>query len=227
MRYYPVLVDLKDKRCLVVGGGRVALRKIRRLLECQARVFVVAQTLVEELKNMVSQGKIAYLGSEYKTEYLKGTFLLIGATDDEELNLRLSQEANEKGILCNIVDQPEKCNFIVPSLVTKGDLIITISTSGKSPALARRLRQEMEKMFGEEYALFLQILGKIRDVLKRHISSQPERQKILEALVYSDMIEKIKLKDWLSVEEKLKRTLPLEIPKTEIEALLRELHEKS
>jgi len=227
MRYYPVLVDLKDKRCLVVGGGQVALRKIRRLLECQARVFVVAQTLVEELKNMVSQGKIAYLGSEYKTEYLKGTFLLIGATDDEELNLRLSQEANEKGILCNIVDQPEKCNFIVPSLVTKGDLIITISTSGKSPALARRLRQEMEKMFGEEYALFLQILGKIRDVLKRHISSQPERQKILEALVYSDMIEKIKLKDWLSVEEKLKRTLPLEIPKTEIEALLRELHEKS
>ncbi len=227
MRYYPVLVDLKDKRCLVVGGGRVALRKIRRLLECQARVFVVAQTLVEELKNMVSQGKIAYLGTEYKTEYLKGTFLLIGATDDEELNLRLSQEANEKGILCNIVDQPEKCNFIVPSLVTKGDLIIAISTSGKSPALARRLRQEMEKMFGEEYAFFLQILGKIRDVLKRHISSQPERQKILEALVYSDMIEKIKLKDWLSVEEELKRTLPLEIPKTEIEVLLRELHEKS
>jgi precorrin-2 dehydrogenase/sirohydrochlorin ferrochelatase len=207
MRYYPVFLDLKGKNCLVVGGGQVAWRKIKRLLACGAKVFVVARELLPELEEAVKEGQVSYLGPEYKSEYLKDIFLLIGATDDEALNLRLSKEANAANILCNIVDQPEKCNFIVPSVVERGDLIIAISTSGKSPALARKLRLELEKQFGEEYAVFLKLLGQLREVLKGQVKGQKRRQEILEKLVYSELLKEIKNKNWERVQKLLKEIL--------------------
>ncbi|CAD7768960.1 Siroheme synthase [Candidatus Methanoperedenaceae archaeon GB50] len=113
MRYYPVcLRPSRGKNCLVVGGGKVALRKIKRLLDGGANIKVSRpKEVIPELKSIISDKKITYLGAEYKTDYLKDVFLVIGATNDEILNARLSKEANAANILCNIVDQPEKCNF--------------------------------------------------------------------------------------------------------------------
>jgi precorrin-2 dehydrogenase/sirohydrochlorin ferrochelatase len=207
MRYYPVFLDLRGKNCLVVGGGQVAWRKIKRLLSCGARVFVVARKLLPRLEEAVKKGQVRYLGAEYKSEYLKDIFLLIGATDDEVLNRRLSQEANAANILCNIVDQPEKCNFIVPSVVERGDLIIAISTSGKSPALAKKLRLELERQFGEEYAVFLELLGKVRERLKAQVKGQKRRQEMLEKLVYSELLKEIKNKNWEKVQKLFKEIL--------------------
>ncbi|MDL1956038.1 MAG: bifunctional precorrin-2 dehydrogenase/sirohydrochlorin ferrochelatase [Candidatus Desulfofervidus auxilii] len=208
MRYYPILLDLKGKNCLVVGGGQVAWRKIKRLLDCGAKVKVVAREVLPELKEAIDKKNVIYLGKEYKSEFLKDTFLVIGATDDEELNQKLSIEANNINILCNIVDQPEKCNFIVPSVVVRGDLIIAISTSGKSPALAKRLRLRLEKEFGEEYAHFLNLLGKIRDIIKKKIPDQKQREIIFAKLVDSELLDYFKKKDLEAIKKYLKKIIP-------------------
>ncbi|MDL1970829.1 MAG: bifunctional precorrin-2 dehydrogenase/sirohydrochlorin ferrochelatase [Candidatus Desulfofervidaceae bacterium] len=197
----------------------MAWRKVQRLLTCGAKVYLVAKEVLPDLQKAINDQRVVYLGTEYKQEFLQNTFLVIGATDDEALNARLSKEANEANILCNIVDQPEKCNFIVPSLVVKGDLIIAISTGGKSPALAKRLRLEMDKQFGEEYTVFLNLLGRLREMIKKQIEGQKERQVIFEKLVYSDLINYIKNKDWQAVKQCLKEIIGKYFKETELETL--------
>ncbi|MBW2096406.1 MAG: bifunctional precorrin-2 dehydrogenase/sirohydrochlorin ferrochelatase [Deltaproteobacteria bacterium] len=157
MSYYPIFLNLSYKKALVVGGGLVAQRKVETLLEHGASTSVVSQKLTVRLKELAEEKKIQYLGPEFSEEYLDDMFLVIAATDDQELNHRVSLCAQERGLLVNAVDQPEDCNFIVPSIVRRGDLQVAISTSGKSPALARKLRQELEVQFGEEYEKLLSL----------------------------------------------------------------------
>ncbi len=189
MRYYPVHLDIKNRNCLVVGGGAVGTRKVNTLLACGARVTVVSPDPTQQLKKMAVEGSIALRERAYRTADLKDMFLVIGATDDEKLNLQISEEAEQIGILCNIADRPEACNFILPSVVQRGDLVITISTSGQSPALAKRLRRELEAQFGEEYADFLLLMGAIRKKLLSQ-THEPEAHKALfNQLIDSDFIE--------------------------------------
>ena len=135
MRYYPVHLDIKNQNCLVVGGGGVGTRKVKTLLECGARVTVVSPDPSQQLAKLASEGSITLTQRIYRSADLDGMFLVIGATDDENLNQQISTDAEKSNILCNIADRPEVCNFILPSIVRRGDLVITISTSGKSPAL--------------------------------------------------------------------------------------------
>jgi len=189
MKYYPVHLDIKNRNCLVVGGGAVGTRKVNTLLACGARVTVVSPDPAQPLKKMAAEGSITLKERAYRTIDLKDMFLVIGATDDEMLNRQISEEAEQIGILCNIADRPEACNFILPSVVQRGDLVITISTSGQSPALAKRLRRKLEAQFGEEYADFLLLMGAIRKKLLRQ-AHEPEAHKALfNQLIDSDLIE--------------------------------------
>lgn len=189
MKYYPVHLDIKNRNCLVVGGGAVGTRKVNTLLACGARVTVVSPDPAQQLKKMAAEGSITLKERAYRTVDLKDMFLVIGATDDEMLNRQISEEAEQIGILCNIADRPEACNFILPSVVQRGDLVITISTSGQSPALAKRLRRKLEAQFGEEYADFLLLMGAIRKKLLSQ-AHEPEAHKALfNQLIDSDLIE--------------------------------------
>ncbi len=152
--FYPILVDLQAKKALVVGGGKVAQRKIETLLEYGATVQVIAMDLTEELERLQTDQRIEFLGGEFSEALLEGSFLVIAATDDASLNHRVSQAAQQRGLLVNAVDQPADCNFIVPSVLSRGDLLIAVSTSGKSPAFAKKVRVELEQHFGEEYGFF-------------------------------------------------------------------------
>ena len=138
MSYYPIFLDLKGKTALVVGGGVVALRKIETLLEHGAKVHVIARELTPELAGLMEDGKVEHMGEEFRENDLDKAFMVIAATDDPALNRQVSRSAQEKGLLINAVDQPEDCNFIVPSSLRRGDLRIAVSTSGKSPALAKK-----------------------------------------------------------------------------------------
>lgn len=189
MKYYPVHLDIKKRNCLVVGGGAVGTRKVNTLLACGARVTVVSPDPAQQLKEMAAEGSITLKERAYRTVDLEDMFLVIGATDDEMLNRQISEEAEQIGILCNIADRPEACNFILPSVVQRGDLVITISTSGQSPALAKRLRRKLEAQFGEEYADFLLLMGAIRKKLLSQ-AHEPEAHKALfNQLIDSDLIE--------------------------------------
>ena len=189
MQYYPVHLDIKNRNCLIVGGGAVGTRKVNTLLECGAHVTVVSPDPTSQLTRLASEESITLKTRAYRSDDLSGMFLVIGATDDETLNLQISKDAERAHILCNIVDRPEVCNFILPSIVRRGDLVITISTSGKSPALAKNLRQKLETQFGREYADFLLLMGAIRQKLLSQ-SHEPEAHKALfNQLIDSDLIQ--------------------------------------
>jgi len=189
MKYYPIHLDIKNRKCLIVGGGAVGTRKVNTLLECGAHVTVVSPDPTSQLTRLASAESITLKRRAYQSDDLTGMFLVIGATDDESLNRQISNDAERVHILCNIADRPEVCNFILPSIVRRGDLVITISTSGKSPALAKHLRQKMETQFGREYADFLLLMGAIRQKLLSQ-AHEPEAHKALfNQLIDSDLIQ--------------------------------------
>ncbi len=192
MRYYPVNLDILNRKCLVVGGGGVGTRKVITLLDCGAIVTVVSPDVSEKLLKLAGNGSIAWEKRSYLTSDLDGIFLVIGATNNEELNRQISADAEKINLLCNIADRPDVCNFILPSIVNRGDLVIAISTSGKSPAFAKTLRKELEKQFGVEYAEFLRLMGAIRKKLlsEKH---EPEAHKhLFERFIKSNLVGMIK-----------------------------------
>jgi len=214
--FYPILVELQRKKALVVGGGKVAQRKIETLLECGAFVQVVARELTAELEELRSWRQIEFLGGEFSEAYLEGAFLVFAATDDALLNRRVSQAAQQRGLLVNAVDQPADCNFIVPSVLTRGDLLIAVSTSGKSPAFARKVRVELERHFGEEYGLFLSLMGNLRKEILCLGLSQEENKRAFEELVYSDLLPAIREKNWDLASQIIQKVLGRPISKNQI-----------
>jgi precorrin-2 dehydrogenase/sirohydrochlorin ferrochelatase len=188
MRYYPVQLDIRGRRCLVIGGGTVGTRKVDGLLSCGARVTVVSPQVTEDLRRLGARGAITLWEREYAAGDPSGMFLVIGATDNEDLNRRVSADAEQLNILCNIADRPEKCNFILPAVIQRGDLVITVSTSGRSPALAKKLRHALERQFGEEYAVLLDLMGAIRKRLLAQEHAPEAHKPIFEKIIHSDIL---------------------------------------
>jgi precorrin-2 dehydrogenase/sirohydrochlorin ferrochelatase len=220
-RFYPILVDLQGKRALVVGGGKVAQRKIETLLEHGASVQVVARDLTPPLEELRSTGRIEFLGREFSDALLEGAFLVFAGTDDASLNRRVSEAAQHKGLLVNAVDQPADCNFIVPSVLSRGDLLIAVSTSGKSPAFARKVRVDLERHFGEEYGLFLTLMGNLRKEIIALGLSQEENKKAFEELVYSDLLQALRHKEWDAASEIIGKVLGRPLSKNQMLDLLK------
>ena len=188
MKYYPVHLDIHNRNCLVIGGGGVGTRKVKTLLDCGARVIVVSPEVSQQLRDLATSGEIKLEERSYQSEDLNDMFLVIGATDDEKLNKQISSDADRLNTLCNIADRPEVCNFILPSIVHRDDLVITISTSGKSPALAKKLRKSLENQFGEEYGTLLHLLGAIRKKLLQQAHEPEAHKPLFEQLINSDLI---------------------------------------
>jgi precorrin-2 dehydrogenase/sirohydrochlorin ferrochelatase len=192
MKYYPVNLNIEGRKCLVVGGGPVALRKARMLLDCGANVTVVSREFFEHFQAFKDAPGIQLTQREYRPSDLDGKFLVIGATDNEPLNRRISADAESRHMLCNIADVPEICNFILPSVIRQGDLVIAVSTSGKSPAFAKKLRKDLEKTYGDEYARFLELMGAIRKKLLQTEHAPEEHKPMFEKLIETGLLEMIK-----------------------------------
>ncbi len=162
-KYYPIMLDIENKNCLVIGGGNVALRKIRALLSCGASVSVISGDLCPELRELAKTGQPEWLSNKYNSEFITGIFLVIAATDDPELNKKIYEDCQYRNILINMVDKPELCGFILPAVYQEGDLTVSVSTSGKSPMMAKLIRDELKNN-----AEMLDIIGKIRGKTKQN-----------------------------------------------------------
>lgn len=185
MGYYPIIFDLTGKKCLIVGGGEVALRKAESLLDSGASVTVIAPEVDERISSMnVDVILRAYLPGDV-SDYA----LIFAATDDNELNKAISQEAMDAGIPVNVVDDPKLCSFIVPSIVRRGDLMIAVSTSGSSPSLSKRIRKKLEQEYVQEYAEFLDILRQMRPLVKDKYKSQIQREAAFGRLLECGILE--------------------------------------
>lgn len=202
MKYYPVFWNIAGKKCVVVGGGEVAERKVKRLLDCDAKVFVISSKLTPELARLNEKNIISHIAKEYSGEQIYGAALVVGATDNQKTNTAIASDARNKGIPVNIVDDPQKCDFILPSLVERGDLTIAIGTGGKSPALARHLREELEAAYGEEYKILLDILGSLRAKMTKKSNIG---QDWFASLMKAGIIDVIRRKDWEKVKEIVKK----------------------
>lgn len=182
MKYYPILLNLRNKKCVVLGGGTVALRKANSLLKAGSRVHLISPKLCPGLKRLKEQKMVSWTNSPYRKTHLKGAFLAIAATSDKAINTKISQDAMKSDILINTVDAENLSNFIVPSSICKGGLILSISTSGQAPCLSKRMRQDLNRLLVPEYAKFLKILEEIRRDLKTKCSDPKLRSRILNAL---------------------------------------------
>lgn len=200
---YPLYLRLNNEKCLVVGGGKVAERKIKSLLDAEAAVTVVSPQLTPALYVLKEQAKIKHIERTYQEKDLAGSFLVICATDNKELNRKVAEQCLARKILVNVVNDPPQSNFFVPAVVRQGSLSIAVSTDGKSPLLAARIREQLEKTYGSEYADFLELLGQVRvDILEKE--PDPEtRRKILEQIVQSDIINLLKEKRYDEIKERV------------------------
>jgi len=207
MKYFPIFLDLKGKLCAVVGGGRVAERKVRTLLKAGARVKVISPELTEPLSRLKTQAKILGEVRPFQAGDLRGAFLAIAATDDRKTNEKVYRQALRKMIPVNVVDDPVHSSFIVPSIVQRGDLVVAISTSGQSPALARTLRQKFEKEIGPEYALALEFMGQARRKILSLSMGTAQKQRILRRLAAEDFLSLIINKRFPALHRRLRNLL--------------------
>jgi len=201
MKFYPISLDISNEKCVVVGGGDVAERKIIRLLECGARVVLVGKTITPGLRAMKDKETIEHVPDDYREEHIEGAFLVIGATDRNDVNERIYRDSRSRGILVNVVDEPARCNFIVPAIFRRKDLLIAISTGGKSPALARKLREKMEEKYGPEYGILLDIMGNLRKKIIARGGTSAENKRIFESVLDSDILRHVREEEWDRVRE--------------------------
>jgi precorrin-2 dehydrogenase/sirohydrochlorin ferrochelatase len=183
--YYPVCLSTKGKRCLIVGGGEVAARKAGALAEAGAEVVVVSPDLCDTISE---RADITVLQKPWDERDLDGAFLVIAATNDRALNEKVARVAEEKRVLCNVVDDATLSDFIVPASVRRGALLVSISTSGALPALARKTREDLEKQFGQEYADYLDIVGQMRENIIRDVPDETARREIFRRLAEPQLI---------------------------------------
>lgn len=168
MEYYPIFLNLKGRRCLVVGGGPVAERKVEGLLQAGAAVTVVSPRLTERLHRVAEEKKLSHVAREYQTGNLAGCELVFAATDDPAVNRAIYDEAREQGVWANTADDPAHCDFILPSVLRRGELQVAVATGGASPALARAIREELERYFTEDYAMLSEVVAEVRRELREH-----------------------------------------------------------
>lgn len=221
MKDYPVFLRIAGRRCVVIGGGAVAERKVESLLAAGAQVAVVSPTLTARLAAWAARGEIAHAARPYRGGDLTGAVLAYAATDDEALHAVIAQEAAAAGVLLNVVDRPQWCSFIVPSILSRGELTVAVSTSGGSPALARRVRDEIERALGPEYERALDVLARLRRHLRAQSLSAAERQQILTGLLGSDLLERLREPDAAAVDRLLAQHVGLGVSLASLGAALR------
>jgi precorrin-2 dehydrogenase len=182
-RFYMACLDLAGRSCLVVGGGSIALEKVRGLLECAARVTVVAPQIVEELRTL----GVELVRRGYRTSDLDGRFLVVAATSTPSVNRRVYRDAEARSLLCNVVDVPELCSFILPAVVRRDPIAVAVSTGGASPALAQRIRDDVAGVIGPEHAELALRLRELRPWAKEHLPTYEARRDYFADLVATEL----------------------------------------
>lgn len=196
MDYFPICLQVAQRSCIVIGGGRVAERKVKSLLVYGARVKVISPELTGELVSLHGQDKIGWLDRCYQEGDLAGAFLVIAATDDSAVQDQVFAEAEKNNTLLNVADVPNRCNFILPATARSGDLSISVSTAGKSPALAGKLRRELESMFGSEYGVLLDVLGNLREIVLARGYSHDENKVVFGRLADLGLAQWVRDGSW-------------------------------
>jgi precorrin-2 dehydrogenase / sirohydrochlorin ferrochelatase len=205
MRYFPINLDIRGKPVVVVGGGSVAARKCLSLIAAGARVIVIAPLLAPPLLKLAEEDKLSHLSRKYSAGDLAGAFLVFAATDSPMVNRAVANEAKMSSIPVDIADSPDLSDFTSPAAISRDELLITVSTGGAAPALAGKIREELEERYGPEYALLIKILGRVREKLLTEKANSQYNKKVLRALVDQELPTLIKRNAFTEIDQMLRK----------------------
>ncbi|SHO49713.1 precorrin-2 dehydrogenase/sirohydrochlorin ferrochelatase family protein [Desulfopila aestuarii] len=208
MMLYPVNLQIAGKLCLVIGGGKVGLRKIRTLLSCGARVMVISPEVVEGIALLVTKGEIELQQRGYREGDLAGAFLAFAVTNNRRIQDQVATEARKNGVFLNIADEPTRCDFQVPAQVRRGELLLTVSTGGASPALAKLIREQLEEQFDGEYGKVISLFARIRDVIVDRPGNSEVNRVMFQRLLQAGLVDLVRGSKWELVAALLRSELP-------------------
>lgn len=204
-KHYPAFLNLHHRRCIVVGGGSVAQAKAQSLMECGANVTMVSPTLTDTLASAATQGTIQWVRRPYQAGDLAQAFLAIAATDNRDVNQHVARDARGAGILVNVVDDPANCDFIAPAVIQRGDLTIAISTGGKSPAMARKVREHLEESLPAVYGDLLETVSEVRQTVRKE--GTRAAADVWQAAISPAIVDMVKAGNIQEAKDRLLRTL--------------------
>ena len=204
MKYYPAFLDLKDKKTVIIGGGKVAERKVRLLINTGASIKLISPDITNNLRKLADKGLLEHIKRNYRDGDLNDAFIVIAATSSTVLNTRIAREARH---LVNVIDMPSEGNYIVPSVVKRGPLTIAISTEGASPAVSKAIRKEIEELYGKEFALYLKFVETIRKLAMKKIIDSKEREKFLQSLASEDIFKSLLERGFSRLSQKIYASL--------------------
>ena len=216
MSLYPVNLNIVDKLCLVVGGGVVALRKTKSLLVCGARVRVISPEVHAELNALARNREIEWFARSFAEGDVQGAFLVFAATDNPEVQLLITREAAKYSVLLNSIDDPGQSHFHVPAHFRRGKMLVTVSTGGSSPALAKKIRQRLEKEFVPEYAIVVELLSLVREKIVGLDAHPDVNRELFRRLLQQGIVEMVLNADWFELQMLLLRELPEEANPVEL-----------
>jgi precorrin-2 dehydrogenase/sirohydrochlorin ferrochelatase len=203
--FYPIHINIKGRKCLVVGGGKTAERKVNRLVRYGGKVVVVSPVVTSSIENLSYKKRVVWYKRGYRSTDLHQAFLVFCATNNQELNKKISRKAKRKGILVNVVDSLSECSFISPALVERGCLTISISTEGLAPLLSRKIRKELGISYGQEYRHYTKLIAQARNTIVRDKGiSAREKRKRLECLLSMNLISRLKSGERVTPQKVLK-----------------------
>ena len=208
MASYPINLNLKDRLCIVIGDGRVAWRKVNTLLDTGAKLRIVSPHVIEELTELIRLNKIEYYQKFYEKKDIMGAFLVICATDNKQVNALIGEDAQKNGALVNVVDDSYPSDFTVPAQIKQGDLLLTVSTSGKSPEISRQLRMELESTYGRKsYADFITLVASFREKLKHMDIPSRQRELFWRQMINREVLEFVRNGEISIVEARFKNAI--------------------
>lgn len=206
--YYPVNLNLERQKCIVIGGGRIAERKARRLLSCGAQVLLISPRFTAALPALAKKNKrIVCRKRAARLEDVRGAFLVICASDDRTVNSMFSRHCRNKGLLVNVADSPAECGFILPAVVARGALRLSVSTEGLSPGLSKKIGRDLRDRFGSEYAAFLRLMGTLRPIAIRTLTDPKKRRAFFEGTLEPEVFSLLRRNKIKQAKEKLERLL--------------------
>jgi precorrin-2 dehydrogenase/sirohydrochlorin ferrochelatase len=204
VKYYPAFLDLKDKKAVILGGGKVAERKVRLLIQAGASVTLVSPDITGNIRKLVNRGLLQHVERTYRKGDLKNAFIVIAGTSSSVINKKIAQDARH---LLNVVDMPTEGNYIVPSILKRGPLTIAISTEGSSPAISRAIRKELERYYSSDFALYLKFVERIRKKAMKDFANAKRREKFLKSLASYDLLNILRSKGFGAVRKIIESSL--------------------
>lgn len=217
MQFFPINLDISGRLCVVVGGGRVALRKAKALVGCNAQVKVISPDVHQALERLEADGALTVTRRGYRPGDLQGAFLVFAATDNRQVQESVGREAAEQKILLNSADDPARCDFQIPAKVRHGDLLLTISTGGASPALSKCIREQLEEQFGPEYGGIVALFARVREIVVTDADNSEGNKQIFHQMLKLGIVHYAESGEWTKVRAILEKSLPAQ---TDIESVM-------